>query len=53
MTASQLIIRLTELQAEHGDLPVVSHGYESPVEITEVSFENPDDEFPLGHFWLD
>jgi hypothetical protein len=53
MTTSQLITRLTELQAEHGDLPVVSHGYEVPCEITEVSFDNTDDEFPLGHFWLD
>lgn len=41
------------MKAEHGDLPVVSHGYENMAEITEVSFEEPDDEYPLGYYWLE
>jgi hypothetical protein len=52
MKASELISILTELQAKHGDLPIVSHGYEDMCEITDIEWNGPDDEYPQGYFWL-
>ena len=54
MKTSEVIAQLTKLQAEHGDLPVVSHAFEDPCEIDHVEYvDSLDDQFPQGYFWLE
>ena len=56
MKVSELIKRLTELQAEHGDLPVVAmiDGFGDKLgEFDDVTFEDDESRWPQGCFWLD